>query len=485
MKINVLYFIVFFISFAANSQVQIGNDIDGEGRGDYSGHSVSLSADGNILAVGAYLNEAETGGTGHVRVYENIGGNWVQKGNDIEGKSFSTLFGYSVSLSSDGSTVAIGAISNFGYARIYKFESGSWTQFGGDIDGETASGRFGHSISLSSNGSIVALGSPGPPQGGYSYTSIYKLESNTWTQIGTDIDNEAISDFSGYSVSLSSDGTIVAIGAPGNNGESSSDNLGHVRVFENQSNVWTQLGADIDGENIGYESGKSVSLSSDGTVVAIGAPDNGENGIQSGHVRVYKYESGNWVQVGNDIDGEVAHYRTGWSVSLSADGSILVIGEIGSTSGATDKGRVRIFRNQEGVWTQIGNEIFGDANQDYSGWNVGLSNDASMLAIGAPYNDDNGEDSGQVRVYDLSALLSTNDVALSKIGLFPNPSKHQFTIQLQDGLQLNGVSIYDSLGKLVKSITTNIISTEDLLTGIYFIEITTDKGKAIKKLIVE
>jgi hypothetical protein len=108
-----------------------------------------------------------------------------------------------------------------------------------------------------------------------------------------------------------------------------------------------------------------------------------------------------------------------------------------------------------------------------------------VLAVGAPYNDGNGEDSGNTRVYDLSDRLSLNNQEISKISLFPNPSKQQFTIQLQDGLQLKKVTIYDSLGKLVKVVNTNVISTLELSSGIYFIEIITNKGKTTKKLVVD
>ena len=55
--------------------------------------------------------------------------------------------------------------------------------------------------------------------------------------------------------------------------------------------VYTLIGADIDGEAAVDQSGWSVSLSSDGTTVAIGAPYNDGNGSNSGHVRIY---SGHW-----------------------------------------------------------------------------------------------------------------------------------------------------------------------------------------------
>ena len=106
--------------------------------------------------------------------------------------------------------------------------------------------------------------------------------TTAWEQLGLDIDGEADGDNSGESVSLSGDGTRVAIGA-GTNGGSA----GHVRVYQWDGSTWNQLGADIDGEAAGDNSGSSVSLSGDGTTVAIGAFLNGGGGTDAGHVRVY------------------------------------------------------------------------------------------------------------------------------------------------------------------------------------------------------
>ena len=123
---------------------------------------------------------------------------------------------------------------------------------------------------------------------------------------------------------MSSDGTIVAIGATYNDGNGS--NSGHVRVYEYSGSSWSQLGADINGEAAGDYSGHSVSLSSDGTIVAIGAYGNDGNGSNSGHVRVYQSWHGSWTQLGADINGEAASDASGHSVSLSSDGTIVAIG---------------------------------------------------------------------------------------------------------------------------------------------------------------
>jgi hypothetical protein len=106
------------------------------------------------------------------------------------------------------------------------------------------------------------------------------------SQLGSDINGEASGDELGSSVSMNSDGTIVAIGAERNDGNGSSS--GHVRVFEYSGGSWSQLGADIDGEAEYDYSGNSISLSNDGTRVAIGAYQNDGGGSSSGHVRVYE-----------------------------------------------------------------------------------------------------------------------------------------------------------------------------------------------------
>ena len=91
-------------------------------------------------------------------------------------------------------------------------------------------------------------------------------------QLGSDIDGEVAYDWSGYSVSLDSDGDRVAIGAYGNDGTGS--NAGQVRIYSWDGSSWSKLGSDIDGEAAGDFSGTSVSLDSDGDRVAIASSSN-------------------------------------------------------------------------------------------------------------------------------------------------------------------------------------------------------------------
>ena len=211
----------------------------------------------------------------------------------------------------------------------------------------------------------------GAPNIGF-FNYIYEYADGSWIQIGQDIDGEASNDKSGYSVSLSEDGTIVAIGAPYNAAMGSSS--GHVRVYQYANSSWTQLGSDIDAESAWDQSGFSVSLSSDGTIVAIGARYNmGVNNNTSGHIRIYQYDNNSWSQLGQDLDGEDSNNYFGWSVSLSSDGLKVAGSSYQNDEAGTNRGHVRIYEYTNSSWLQLGQDIDGEANMDQSGYSISLS----------------------------------------------------------------------------------------------------------------
>jgi hypothetical protein len=359
------------------------------------------------------MNFVKVDGAGYFEIkngYLQVGAppNWIQKGIDIDGEEWYNNSGESVSLSNDGNTLAIGAKGNSGngsfsgHVRVYKYDiKNGWTQKGIDIDGEAAIDTSGWSVSLSNDGNTLAIGATGNDGNGDNsgHVRVYEYINNTWTQKGIDIDGEAANDYSGNSVSLSNDGNTVAIGARGNDGNG--NHSGHVRVYEYDGNGWIQKGIDIDGEAALDYSGNSVSLSNDGNTVAIGAILNDGNGDRSGHVRVYEYINNTWTQKGIDIDGEAANDGSGWSVSLSNDGNTVAIGARVNADNGVGSGHVRVYKYDiKNGWTQKGIDIDGEAALDYSGWSVSLRNDGNTVAIGAYSNDDHGFDNGHVRVYE-------------------------------------------------------------------------------------
>ena len=106
-----------------------------------------------------------------------------------------------------------------------------------------------------------------------------------WPQPGVDVDGEAEADGSGVSA-LSADGTILAVGATGNDATDTS--AGHVRVYEWSDGSWTQLGSDIDGEAAWDFSLRCAERGRDDPRRA---DHNDGTGADAGHVRVYQWDA--------------------------------------------------------------------------------------------------------------------------------------------------------------------------------------------------
>ncbi len=365
------------MSATALAQSQLGADIDGEAAEDSSGSAVSLSADGNRVAIGAPSNDGNGDASGHVRVYQWSNEAWVQLGSDIDGEAVRDTSGRSVSLSSDGNRLAIGANWNdgngqdSGHVRIYQWTNTAWVQLGDDIDGEATFDESGSAVSLSADGNRVAIGArynrSNNRQAGH--VRVYEWSNTAWVQLGADIDGEAGEDQFGRNLSLSSDGNRVAVGAPYS--DANGLNSGQVSVFQWSGAVWTQMGGEINGEAAGARFGESVSLSSDGNRLAIGAiGEFGSSWDRSGHVHIYQWTDTAWVQLGNDIDGETANDALGVSTSWSRNGNRLAVGAIGDDGNGENSGQVRVYYWTNSAWTQLGSDINGEAAGDRSGGSV-------------------------------------------------------------------------------------------------------------------
>lgn len=380
---------------------QLGSDINGETASDQFGSAVALSADGTTLVVGAPQFAI---GSGLAQVMSFNGTAWTQLGDDLAAEAAGDNFGNAVAISDDGETIVIGAKYNdgtanlAGQARVYTLTGQAWVQSGNDIDGEATGDLFGHAVAISGDGTTVAVGAiknDGLPNDS-GHVRVFRFSDDDWGQIGADINGELAGDESGASLSLSTDGTILAIGATLNDGTGTS--AGHVRVYQFASNSWSQLGSDIDGEAAGDLFGSSVALSGDGTVLAVGAPRNDGSGTDSGHVRVYSRSGTAWTQLGSDIDGEEAGDLSGTRVALSDDGTTVVISAPNNEGSALHSGHVRVYTLVDGDWVLFGPDINGEAENDFSS-NVALSADGLIVAVGANLNDGGGIEAGHVRVF--------------------------------------------------------------------------------------
>jgi hypothetical protein len=429
LTINFILLCFFLLNINAYSQdwSKVGQDIPGftgaSGPHDKA-NAVSISEDGKTIAIAAYdsISSSNPALSGETKLYTWNGSTWIQKGasiwGDVTGFQNSDKSGYSLSLSNDGNVVAIGVPhhymgnypnnGNYGRVKVFEWNGSAWILRGNYIDGLTKNEQFGSTVALSDDGNVLVAGAYNNTQAalGAGAARVYAWTGNSWVQLGTDLFGQYQDNF-GVSVSISSDGTRIAIGA------SQIDPVGNInvhhgitRIYELNGNSWSQLGANILGKNIN-DYAACVSLSGDGGTVIIGAFLNADSGNLAGSARVFSWNGFSWEQKGNDIDGESPGDKAGYSVSINDAGDIVAVGAI--LGGVNNTGQVRVYKWNGVVWFQQGQDIEGVSASDLFGNAIELNNDGTKIIIGA--NSSNA--SGVARVY---SFCSVSEPTITLIG---------------------------------------------------------------------
>lgn len=393
-----------FPLFGFGQWIQVGNSINGSQANARFGWATAISGNGAVVATGAIFHS--TGG--QITVYGLSNGNWGQIGAPINAESGGDQTGQSVSLSEDGSILAIGEPFNndlgftSGQVRVFRNMNNTWTQLGQDLFGQNATASAGTTVDLSADGSVVAFGAPNTTVAGLSgfvgNVEVYALQGNTWVQKGGDINGDGSIIKFGSSVSLSDDGNTIAIGQTGNPAQNPAIDTGRVKVYRFMGNQWVQVGNTIFGAAGSDEFGYRVSLSGSGNILAIGT--NAKN-----EVKVFELMGGVWTQTGSTLIGEAGADLFGFSISLSNEGSVLAVGARWNSTDGFRRGRTYVFKNQSGNWQLIDDAIPGIANSDQNGFSVSLSKDGSRVVVSALDNDDAGTNTGQLRIFENAALL--------------------------------------------------------------------------------
>ena len=273
--------------------IRKGQELFGKNAFDEFGYSVGIRDGGGVIAIGSpgedNIEVIDGDDAGAVRVYkwDSSENTWIEVENVIKGKKQRGRYGQSLALSQVG-VIAIGAPGADGSTGMvdmirYNATSADWTT-DGIITLPTAikeGDMFGYSVSISFDGGTVAIGAPrhrgndnhGLKDSGVVIVYKYNLGVSTWTQIGDEIIGNRAGDQAGTSVHLSESGVEVAIGSPFSsmNGPES----GHIAVYNLVGTVWSKMQLDIDGKKAYNNLGASVALSGDGQQVMGGAPTEG------------------------------------------------------------------------------------------------------------------------------------------------------------------------------------------------------------------
>ncbi len=372
------------------------------------GLSAAISRDGDTMAVSSIFEDSAAIGingdqsdnsaldAGAAYIFQRRDNGWIQQAYVKASNTDSNdQFGYSLALSGDGNTLAVGA----------------------NLEASSANGINGNETDNSALGAGAVY--------------IFSRNNDSWGQQAyVKASNSEGGDVFGYQVALSFDGNTLAVTAQGEDSAAPGINLdeenndaggaGAAYIFKRAGSDWIQeaylKAANTEGNDL---FGSSVAMSDDGNTVAVGAldedggeqivngdsSDNSERG--SGAAYVFVRDGNQWLQQGyiKGFNTESAD-AFGAAISLSADGNTLAVGspdENNSASGANAErghrvgyhqrnsfsyGSVHVFFRQDGSWEQQSYIKPSHLGQfDQFGTRVALSGDGNVLAVGVPLED--------------------------------------------------------------------------------------------------
>ena len=325
--------------------VQMGSDIDGTGEGDTFGTSLALSADGNRLVVGAPWSwrDGDYSYAGHVQSFYWDGSTWLPLGSEITTATTEDRFGQSVCMNQNGNIIGVGATvdDTNGFVRIYEWVGSEWLQLGNEIISPTIADNFGGSISMSDDGKTIIIGDQFNDDLGNNVGEcvVYSFDEDTssWSQLGSDINGPSHARFFGSTVDINNDATIIAVGADyGKN--ASSNTAGTVTVYHWIGDDWYQYDEVIAGES--HDKLDPVALNGDGSRMIIGSPanDSASSLYKAGKIAVFSsnpnFELVTTVNGNGNVYPPTGLYTPGTNIILTAipDEGWLFTGWSGSIS---------------------------------------------------------------------------------------------------------------------------------------------------------
>lgn len=372
------------------------------------GHELSLSQDGNILAVSSHFEASAAKGingdrndhsipqAGAVYVFMRSGQTWTQQayikasntGEPGKGDqpSKGDQFGFSVAVSADGNTLAVGAISedsgatgingdqndnsqpSSGAVYVFTRSGSTWTQQAYIKASNTdVNDLFGYAVGLSANGNTLAAsaydedssarevnGVMDKKRRGSGAIYVFTRAGSEWKQTAyLKASNAEAGDSLGYDMAISEDGNTIAGGAadedcftPGINPPGCDNDLkldsstGAVYVFARNNGAWKQQ-AFIKSSHPNKEDwfGSRLNLSGDGNTLAVGAQleNGGSRGINGDQANLSAEDSGalylftrsgtTWTQKAYIKSSNADAYdEFGSAMALSKDGKVLAVG---------------------------------------------------------------------------------------------------------------------------------------------------------------
>ena len=324
-------------------------------------------------------------------------------------------FGQSVAV--DGDTAVIGAHGDddngegSGSAYVFTRSGGTWSEYQKltASDGDVYD-HFGGSVAMDGNTDIISAHGDDDNGEGSGSAYVFTRSGGTWSEQAKLLASDGYTgDWFGSSVAV--DGNTAIVGAPNDDDDGSQS--GSAYIFTRSGTTWSEQAKLLASDGAGGDFfGRSVVV--DGDTAVIGAQEDG----QSGSAYVFTRLGGTWSEQAKLLasDGDT---RDWFGSSVAVDGDTAIVGAHGDDDNGEDSGSAYVFTRSGGTWSEQAKLLVSDgAADDFFGWLVAIDGDTAI--IGAPNDDDNGSYSGSAYVFTRSGgtwekqaklLASDGDVA--------------------------------------------------------------------------
>jgi hypothetical protein len=412
----------------SNSSLQQLNIISSSdaGAGDHFGGSDQVAIVDNILVIGAFGNQENSGAVylygqdGRVGRYTEL--TILRASDPDKGSAFGTA------IAASGEWIAVGAPwqrNNTGAVYLFRILNGNGTQHHVtelakiSASDEAESSNFGGRVAI--DGNILVVGAH---EASSVYIFGYSSYDDRWSElVKLQYSNDSEGD-PGFGISIDVSGDIVVVGT-----------LNANMAFVYQASTrkdWNQVAALTPSHERILDFGYSVAVSGD--CIVVGDHEN-EDSKNAGIVFVYNNIDGEWTEVARlEPENQTVNDWFGFSVSISKDASTIAVG---SASRGNGTGTAYLFHRDlpDQIWTFVGTCTAEDGTEsDEFGRSVALSED--LVFVGAPGDYSNrGFDSGSVYIFSNNLAgtdepRTTPSPSLSQESDVPSPSSQQYPLLL-------------------------------------------------------
>jgi hypothetical protein len=499
-KIATTLFLALCLSIVSTAQTVNpigGSAITASVAGDGTGVGVSISEDGNTLAVGDRFFAVPNGGNdaGRVRVFKMENGVWVPKGQNLQdAQNFVDYWAGSwIDLSPDGNTMIVGVprlptstgTSNSGGATIYEYDSlnNSWNYKGNVVLANSSNSYYGRKVAISNSGDVIHVGSYTASSNQGRVLSYY-YNNGTWNPMGWssagNVSLKGTTSGEWYGYALEARTNVAIVGAPEGG---ISGNAGYVEVREFASSAWGTKGSRINGPSPDCRFGSSVEISKDGNRFIAGGYLYNGGGTERGYAACYEWDGAAWQMLGAPFIGENDGDKLGFGTCINNDGDLVAVASHTSDSAGVEAGLVRVYHWDGTSWNQVGNTLFGDNAGDKFGYTTVM--DGNILAVGAQ----GGE---YVKTYEVVLNVLGNyeikEMEFKAASVYPNPATNGVNISSYENVEeviisnIAGQMVYQ---KNLGNTANTYLDLSDLENGVYLLSLKFENGTTqVEKVIL-